>query len=53
MIVAFISTDIVIVNRSTRMDDPKKILNIIWNSLEKIEQTRFTENSENCLDSTD
>ena len=36
MIVAFISTDIVIVNRSTRMDDPKKILNIIWNSLEKM-----------------
>jgi len=36
MIVAFISTDIVIVNRGTRMDDAKKILNIIWNSLEKM-----------------
>jgi len=36
MIVAFISTDIVIVNRGTRMDDTKKILNIIWNSLEKM-----------------
>ena len=29
MIVAFISTDIIIVNRSDRMDDVKKILSII------------------------
>ena len=35
-IVTFILTDIVIVNRGTHMDDTKKILNIIWNSLEKM-----------------
>ena len=35
-IVTFILTDIVIVNRGTHMDDAKKILNIIWNSLEKM-----------------
>lgn len=38
MIVAFISTDIIIVNRSDRMDDVKKILSIIWNSLEKMKK---------------
>ena len=38
MIVAFISTDIIVVNRDCRLDEVKKILNIIWNSLEKIEQ---------------
>jgi hypothetical protein len=37
MIVAFISTDIIIVNRD-RMDDVKKILSIIWNSLEKMKK---------------
>ena len=36
MIVAFISTDIVIVNRCTLLDDAKKILNIKWDSLERI-----------------
>ena len=34
MIVAFISTDIIIVNRSDHMDNVKKILDIIWNSLD-------------------
>lgn len=38
MIVAFIATDIIVVNRSTRLDEVKKILNIIWNSLEKMKQ---------------
>lgn len=33
MIVAFISTDIIIVNRD-HMEDVKKILSIIWNGLE-------------------
>ncbi len=37
MIVAFISTDIIIVNQD-RMDDVKKILSIIWNSLEKMKK---------------
>ena len=36
MIVAFISTDIIIVNKSDRMDDVKKILSITWNSLDKM-----------------
>lgn len=38
MIVAFISTDIIIVNRSDRLDDVKKILSIIWNSLDKMKK---------------
>lgn len=39
MIVAFISTDIIVVNRdSTRMDEVKKMMSIIWNSLEKMKQ---------------
>jgi hypothetical protein len=35
MIVAFISTDVVVVNHLDSMNDVKKILSIIWNSLEK------------------
>lgn len=39
MIVAFISTDIIVVNRdATRMDEVKKMMSIIWNSLEKMKQ---------------
>ena len=37
MIVAFISTDIIVVNRNYRLDEVKKIMIIIWNSLEKME----------------
>ena len=37
MIVAFIATDIIIVNRNYRMDDVKKILSITWNSLDKMD----------------
>jgi len=37
-IVAFISTDIIIVNKEGRWDDVKKILSITWNSLEKMEK---------------
>ena len=36
MIVAFIATDIIIVNKGCRMDDVKKILSITWNSLDKM-----------------
>ena len=38
MIVAFIATDIIIVNKGCRMDDVKKILSITWNSLDKMKQ---------------
>ena len=41
MIVAFISTDIIIVNKSDRMDDVKKILSITWNSLDKMNKLGF------------
>jgi len=36
MIVVFIATDIIIVNRKTCMDDVKNILSIVWNSLDKM-----------------
>jgi len=36
MIVSFIATDIIIVNKGYRMDDVKKILSITWNSLDKM-----------------
>ena len=36
MIVAFIATDIIIVNKGCRMDDVRKILSITWNSLDKM-----------------
>ena len=36
MIDSFIATDIVIVNKSNLMDEVKKILNIIWISLDKM-----------------
>ena len=36
MIVAFIATDIIIINKTDRMEDVKKILSITWNSLEKM-----------------
>ena len=38
MIVAFIATDIIIVNQGCRMDDVKKILSITWNSLDKMKK---------------
>jgi hypothetical protein len=38
MIVAFISTDVVVVNHLDSMKDVKKILSIIWNSLEKMKK---------------
>ena len=37
MIVAFIATDIIVLNRSCRMDCVKKILNLTWYSLEKMD----------------
>ena len=36
MIVVFIITDIIIVNKGCRMDNVKKILSITWNSLDKM-----------------
>jgi len=36
MIDSFIATDIVIVNKSNLMDEVKKILSIIWISLDKM-----------------
>jgi len=41
MIVAFIATDIIIVNRGCRFDDELKILRIIWFSLDKIDKLGF------------
>ena len=38
MIVAFISTDIIIVNKYSRMYDLKKILSMTWYSLDEIEK---------------
>ena len=38
MIVAFIATDIIIVNKGCRMDEVKKILSITWNSLDKMKK---------------
>ena len=38
MIVAFIATDLIVLNKEDRMDDVKKILSIIWNSLDKMEK---------------
>lgn len=41
MIVAFISTDVVVVNHLDSMNDVKKILSIIWNSLEKMKKLEW------------
>lgn len=38
MIVAFIATDLIVVNKENRMDEVKKILSIVWNSLDKMEK---------------
>ena len=38
MIVAFIATDLIVVNKEDRMDEVKKILSIVWNSLDKMEK---------------
>ena len=38
MIVAFIATDLIVVNKEDRMDDVKKILSIVWNSLDKMQK---------------
>jgi hypothetical protein len=36
MIIVFIATDIIIVNKECRVDEVKKILSITWNSLDKM-----------------
>ena len=36
MIISFICTEIIILNRNTRLDDTKKVLNIVKNSLKKM-----------------
>ena len=38
MIVAFIATDLIVVNKEGRMDEVKKILSIVWNSLDKMQK---------------
>lgn len=38
MIFAFIATDLIVVNKENRMDEVKKILIIVWNSLDKMEK---------------
>ena len=38
MIFAFIATDLIVVNKENRMDEVKKILSIVWNSLDKMEK---------------
>ena len=39
MLVAFIATDIIIVNKGCRMDDVRKILSITWNILDKMNKS--------------
>ena len=38
MIVAFIATDLIVVNKTERKDDIKKILSIVSNSLDKMKK---------------
>lgn len=41
MIIAFLSTDIVILNRNTRLDETKKMINIIGNGLRKMKELKI------------
>ena len=41
MIISFICSEIIILNRNTRLDDTKKVLNIIKNSLRKMKESNI------------
>jgi len=41
MIISFLCTQIIILNRNTRLDDTKKVLNIIKNSLKKMRESNI------------
>lgn len=41
MIISFICSEIIILNRNTRLDDTKKVLNIIKNSLLKMKESNI------------
>ena len=41
MIISFICSEIIILNRNTRLDDTKKVLNIIKNSLLKMRESNI------------
>ena len=41
MVVSFICSEIIILNRNTRLDDTKKVLNIIKNSLKKMRESNI------------
>ena len=41
MIISFICTEIIILNRNTRLDDTKKVLNIVKNSLKKMRDSNI------------
>ena len=41
MIIAFLSTDLLILNRNSRFDDVKKMLRIIENSLKRMEDKKI------------
>ena len=49
--VDFLSADIIFVNIGARFDEVKKIMNIIWNSLEKLKALGLPKNIENYLGS--
>ena len=42
MIISFICSEIIILNRNTRLDDTKKVLNIIKNSLLKMKESNIS-----------
>lgn len=41
MVISFLCTEIIILNRNTRLDDTKKVLNIIKNSLKKMRDSNI------------
>ena len=41
MIISFICSEVIILNRNTRLDDTKKVLNIIKNSLSKMKESNI------------
>ena len=41
MVISFICSEIIILNRNTRLDDTKKVLNIIKNSLKKMRESNI------------
>lgn len=41
MVISFICTEIIVLNRNTRLDDTKKVLNIIKNSLKKMRESNI------------